>query len=82
MICKAQVKRRESCPAYDSLFSQACVEKSSLSRVHVCRKVSNDQWVTFLEGVRTTREFILSCRYRKDVVYIFKIEVSIVLRVA
>lgn len=22
MICKAQEKRRESCPAYDSLFSQ------------------------------------------------------------
>lgn len=45
MICEAQEKRRESCPAYDSLFL-ACVEKSSLSRIHVCRKVirkvSND----------------------------------------
>lgn len=46
MICEAQEKRRESCPAYDSLFSQHAL-RSLPSQESMCvdlviRKVSND----------------------------------------
>ena len=49
----------------------ACVEKSSLSRIHVCRKVSNDLGHVSRRSADNKRVYsLLACRYPKDVVYI------------